>query len=171
MKKIFNAIMAFVAAAVLFSSCESVGVGVPFPKEPRIEYELEGYEAVVGEDASATAFILRWTNEQTATYTVYLSSLESEETLTVTGTSAVVENDVREMQIKQSELVAYAAKLGYEVTAAGITSLVEGVEAPNLLTFRINVSAKDKNGEEFTQPAVYTRYAPVTLVPQGIIAE
>ena len=151
MKKIFNVIMAFAAAAVLFSSCDPAGVGVAFPKEPRIEYEEKGYQAIVGENESATSFILRWTNESTATYTIYLSSIDSEEVKTLGNTSTLVENDVREMQIKQSDLVAYANG------------------APmNSVSFRINVSAKDANGEEFTQPAIYTRYAPVTLVPQTI---
>lgn len=166
MKKIFNVIMAFAAAAVLFSSCDPAGVGVAFPKEPRIEYEEKGYQAIVGENESATSFILRWTNESTATYTIYLSSIDSEEVKTLGNTSTLVENDVREMQIKQSDLVAYAAQLGYQVTANGIT---DANGAPmNSVSFRINVSAKDANGDDFSQPAIYTRYAPVTLVPQTI---
>lgn len=171
MKKIFNAIMAFATAALLFSACEPVGQGVAFPKEPRIESELKGYQVLVGEDASAIAFILRWTNEQTASYKIYLSSLESDEVLNLSNTSIVVENDVREMMVKQSDLVAYAAQLGFEVTSLAINSLVEGVPAPNQVSFRINVSAFDQNGNEFTQPAIYTRYATVTLAPQGTVSE
>lgn len=171
MKKIFNAIMAFAAAALLFSACEPAGKGVAFPKEPRIEYELDGYQAVIGEDASATAFILRWTNEQTASYKIYLGSLESEAVLNLNNTSTLVENDVREMKIKQSDLVSYAAQLGYEVTAAGVTAISPDVQAASSVSFRIYVAATAANGEEFTQPAIYTRYAPVTLVPQAAIAE
>lgn len=171
MKKIFNAIMAFVAAALLFSACEPAGKGIAFPKEPRIEYELQGYQAVIGEDASATAFILRWTNEETASYTIYLTALESEAVKNLSNTSTLVENDVREMKIKQSDLVAYAAQLGYEVTATGVTAVAPEVQAANSVSFRIYVAATAANGEEFTQPAIYTRYAPVTLVPQAAIAE
>lgn len=169
MKKIFNAIMAFAAAALLFSACEPVGQGVAFPKEPRIEYELDGYQAVIGEDASAVAFILRWTNEQTASYKIYLGSLESEAVLTLNNTSVLVENDVREMKINQSDLVAYAAQLGYEVTATGVTAISDEVQPANSVSFRIYVAATDANGEEFTQPAIYTRYAPVTIVPQSFV--
>ena len=46
MKKIFNAIMAFAAAALLFSACEPAGKGIAFPKEPRIEYETQGYQSL-----------------------------------------------------------------------------------------------------------------------------
>jgi len=169
MKKIFNVIMAFAAAALLFSSCEAVGVGTPFPKQPRIEFEEAGYELIVS-DATPGSFILRWMDEPTATYTVYLSSLDSEETLTLKGTSKLVENDVREMQVKQADLVNYALTLGYEVTGAGITSLDPEVEAPSTLSFRINVSAKDKNGEDFPQQGVYTRWAPVVLIPEVLDA-
>lgn len=162
--------MAFAAAAVLFSSCDPAGVGVAFPKEPRIEYEEKGYQAIVGENESATSFILRWTASRQescpATYTIFLSSLDSEEVMTLDNTSVLVENEVREMQIKQSDLVAYAAQLGYQVTANGITD-ANGAQM-NSVSFRINVSAKDANGDDFPQPAIYTRYAPVTLVPQAI---
>ena len=169
MKKIFNVIMAFAAAAMLFSACEPEGVGVAYPKEPRIEFELDGYQAVIGEDASATAFILRWTNEATASYKVYLGSLESEAVLTLTNNSTLVENDVRELKVKQNDLVNYAAQLGYEVTATGVTALNESVQPANSVSFRIYVSATDANGKEFTQPAIYTRYAPVVLVPQAFV--
>ena len=167
MKKIFNAIMAFAAAALLFSACEPAGKGIAFPKEPRIEYETQGYQVVVGEDASATAFILRWTNEETASYTIYLTSLESEAVKNLSNTSSLVENDVREMQIKQSDLVAYAAELGYEVTATGVTAISPDVEPANSVSFNINVSATDKDGNEFTDQATYTRSAKVTIVPQA----
>ena len=154
MKKILLVFITLAASLLFFSACEPVGVGVAYPKEPRIEYELDGYKAVIGENADEVSFILRWMNEETATYSIYLGSLESEEVRTINNTSTVVANDVREMKIKQSDLVAYAAALGYEVTSTGITALTEGVEAPASVSFRIYVAATDKNGEEFTQPAI-----------------
>ena len=90
MRKIFNVIVAFVAATLFFSACESTGVGVAYPKEPRIEFELDGYTAVIGENSQETSFILRWINEETATYDVYLGSLNSEEVYQISTASSPI---------------------------------------------------------------------------------
>lgn len=166
MKKIFNVLLVFAAASLLFSACEPAGVGVAFPKEPRIEFESEGYTAVVGAISSQVSFTLRWMNEPTAAYTVWLASTDSDQVKELTGSTKVVENDVREMKIIQSDLVDYAAQLGYTVTSSGVTA-PEGVGRVKSVSFRIYVAATDKDGNEFTQPATYTRYASVTLIPQA----
>lgn len=133
-----------------FIACERTGIGVPYPAEPRLEFDE--YDLHVS--ASAEPLTIRWRGCEEAVYSLRLSAAGSDLTAGIADNSTVDDLLVHTMAIPVETFIKFASDIGQDVT-------LDGPDVDVVLS----VIATAKEGRELSKFATYTQSATIHLIP------